>query len=139
MLDLKVLLPHEKTTKWKNLKNQRDNLQVNSKENYKNKARNFSIHCYVFEKLRFIRKKDFPITNDELIEIKYLIDRIINEKDINIDGLISNYIQLLKQKDKIGLLHMQPGDRYYQILNKKSDIVEDYDKLIESYQGPSFI
>ena len=106
---------------------------INSKENYKNKARNFSIHCYVFEKLRFIRKKDFPITNDELIEIKYLIDRIINEKDINIDGLISNYIQLLKQKDKIGLLHMQPGDRYYQILNKKNDIVEDYDKLIESY------
>ncbi len=106
---------------------------INSKERYKNKAKNFSIHCYVFEKMQFIRKNNLDVTNSELLEMKRLIDQIKEDTDVYIDGLISSYIHLLKDKNKLGLLHMRPGDRYYQLLSKNVDIDKDYDKIIESY------
>lgn len=106
---------------------------INSQDNYKSKARNFSVHCYVCEKIIFIKKHTVDITNDMLLEMKRYIDMIINDQDAYINGLVSSYVNLLKKLNKLDILHMRPGDKYFEALGKEEDIDIEYDKLIDSY------
>lgn len=104
---------------------------INSQERYKNKAKNYSIHCYVFEKIRFITKHDLDVSNNELLEMKRRIDVMVDDTYVN--GLEAYYVNLLKKKNKLNLLHMQPGDKYFEAIGKEVKIDNDYDKLVDSY------
>ena len=104
---------------------------INSREHYKNKAKNYSIHCYVFEKIKFILKHNLDISNSDLNEMKRLIDSV--KDDDYVKGLKGYYVKLLKQKDKLGLLRMKLGDDYFEAIGKEVILNDDYDKLVDSY------
>lgn len=106
---------------------------INSSEYYKEKARNFSIHCYTFEKILYIKRHNKNVTNRELLQIKRYIDMIMDDKDVYIDSLAVQYIALLRKLDKLDIINMRPGDIYYQALGKKDEYQEEQDVLIESY------
>lgn len=104
---------------------------INSREHYKNKAKNYSIHCYIFEKIKFILKHNLDISNSDLNEMKWLLDSV--KDDDYVKGLKGDYVKLLKQKDKLGLLRMKLGDDYFEAIGKEVIIDDGYDKLVDSY------
>lgn len=108
---------------------------INSHEHYKNKARNFSIHCYVLEKIRYLKKYQKEISNDEIRKMKRLIDATFNIKDDYIRGLLKEFVLLLKDCNKVDIINFKPGDPYWNALNQQNMLTEqdEDDILIESY------
>lgn len=109
---------------------------INSHEHYKNKAKNFSIHCYVLEKIRFLNKFRKSISNDEIRRMKRLIDSILYTKDDYIKGLLKEFVLFLKSYDRVNLVNFKPGDPYWNALNQQKMLAvqeEDEDILVESY------
>lgn len=108
---------------------------IYSKEYNMMKAKPFSIHCYVYEKIKYIRKRNRNISNDEIREIKSLIDEIINERNIGINNLIVQFLEMLKEKDKMSVVSFTLGDKYSELYsNILDENTETFDKLIESYE-----
>lgn len=106
---------------------------IKSSVYYKVKARNYSIHCYIFEKIRYIKRHKRSVTNRELLQIKRYIDMISSDKDVYIDSLVILYIELLEKLNKLDLINMRPGDIYFQAIGKKVRHQEVPDVLIDSY------
>ncbi len=108
---------------------------INSHEGYKSKAKKFSIHCYVIEKIRYIKKFSKVINNADIRRIKRQIDSILDIRDEYIDKLLVEFVDFLKFYDKLDVINFQPGDRYWNVLNKQKILAvdESEDILIESY------
>lgn len=107
---------------------------INSREFYKAKARNFSIHCYILEKTRYILKKKPNVTNKELLEMKKYIDFVINEDDTYVNNLISEYVNMLKKMQRLDILRMNSSDKYFKALSQKALCqFDDSDILVDSY------
>ncbi len=106
---------------------------IKSSEYYKEKAKTYSIHCYVFEKIQYIKRHKREVSNKELLKIKQYIDMIKNDNDVYIDSLVVQYMELVSNLGKLSIIKMNPGDIYFQSLSRKGmpDIVQDV--LIESY------
>lgn len=98
------------------------------------KAKPYSIHCYVFEKIKYIQNFDRTISNGEIIELKRLIDEIINERNIGIENLIYKFLQMLRSKDKISVISFTLGDKYSKVYSTVLNESEKFDILIESYE-----
>ena len=106
---------------------------INSSEYYKEKAKNYSIHCYVLEKIQYIKKHKKQVSNRELLQIKQYIDTIKNDKDVYVDSMVVRYINLLKELNKLDIVSMRPDDIYFKALSKKDNANEVQDVLVESY------
>lgn len=63
--------------------------------------------------------------------MKWLLDSV--KDDDYVKGLKGDYVKLLKQKDKLGLLRMKLGDDYFEAIGKEVIIDDGYDKLVDSY------
>ena len=83
---------------------------INSHEYYKNKAKSFSIHCYVLEEIRYLKKHGRKISNDDIRKMKRLIDSILDIRDDYINGLLHEFISLLRSRDRLEVIRFQPGD-----------------------------
>ena len=108
-------------------------LQVSPEKINKEKAKNYSIHCYVLEKIQYIKRHKKSISNKELLQIKQYIDMIKNDKDVYIDSMVIRYMNLLKDLDKLNIISMKPNDIYFQALRKKDKHDYEQDVLVESY------
>lgn len=106
---------------------------INSSEYYKEKAKNYSIHCYVLEKIQYIKKHKKQVSNRELLQIKQYIDMIKNDQDVYIDSMVVRYMKLLKKLNKLDIVNMRPDDIYFKALSKKNDVNDIQDVLVESY------
>lgn len=106
---------------------------INSSEYYKEKAKNYSIHCYVLEKIQYIKRHKKQVSNKELLQIKQYIDMIKNDKDVYLDSMVVRYMNLLKKLDKLDIVSMRPDDIYFKSLGKKDNTNDVQDVLIESY------
>ncbi|MCM1304110.1 MAG: SIR2 family protein [Lachnospiraceae bacterium] len=112
---------------------------INSHEHYKDKARNFSIHCYILEKIAFLNKYNRKISNDEIRRMKRWIDSILHTKDDYIKGLLKAFVLLLKDNNKVDMINFKPGDPYWNALNQQKMLgndendENDEDILVESY------
>ena len=106
---------------------------INSSEYYKEKAKNYSIHCYVLEKIQYIKKHKKQASNRELLQIKQYIDTIKNDKDVYVDSMVVRYINLLKKLNKLDIVSMRSDDIYFKALSKKDNANEVQDVLVESY------
>lgn len=106
---------------------------INSSEYYKEKAKNYSIHCYVLEKIQYIKKHKKQASSRELLQIKQYIDTIKNDKDVYVDSMVVRYINLLKKLNKLDIVSMRPDDIYFKALSKKDNANEVQDVLVESY------
>ena len=109
---------------------------INSYEYYKNKAKNFSVHCYVSEKIKYLRKHNKKISNDDVRKMKRLIDSILDIRDDYINGLLQGFLSLLKNQNKLDVIRFRPGDKYWNALKNQKGLITDEseeDILIESY------
>lgn len=92
---------------------------IKSSEYYKEKAKTYSIHCYVFEKIQHIKWHKKEVSNKELVKIKQYIDMIKNDNDVYIDSLVVQYMELVSNLGKLSIIKMNPGDIYFQSLSRK--------------------
>ena len=92
---------------------------INSNENYKAKAKNFSIHCFVHEKIKFYRKHRELIEESECKKMKMYIDRIIDEHNPLLYELIKEYMLLLDQNNLLNSIIFKPNDLYFAALRYK--------------------
>ena len=108
---------------------------IYSDDNNKNKARKFSVHCYIYEKIEFIKKHNLNPDDDELLDMKRIIDLIIDESDISVDDIIKRYVDLLKMLDRMSILSMRLNDRYFKAYHNSSqnNMIMDSDRLIDSF------
>ncbi len=109
---------------------------INSHEYYKNKAKSFSVHCYVLEEIRYLKKHGRKISNEDIRKMKRLIDSILDIRDDYINGLIYEFITLLRTRDKLEVIRFQPGDKYWTGLKKQNGLAVEEDVediLTESY------
>ena len=109
---------------------------IDSKENYKEKARFFSIHCYVHEKVKFLKKHPELINKEECRTMKRYIDRISRLEDDYVKELVKEYVMLLKEYGYMEVITMRHGDIYFDALGSSNTKIQDYfeeDALIESY------
>lgn len=108
---------------------------IHSTEYYKRKAINYSIHCYVIEWIRYLDRKKISVSNEVVRQMKRYIDMIIPSNDDYVDGLITQFIKMLKKYDKLSVIRFKPGDRYWNALNSTNSF-KDYtenDVLVDSY------
>ncbi len=109
---------------------------INSHETYKSKAKYFSIHCYVHEKIKYYKNHSNLINKEECLKMKALIDRILDENNKYLDELIWEYMHLLKQYNMLDLFSMNLGDAYFTALGSKQDMsinIDENDVLVDSY------
>lgn len=93
---------------------------INSRETYKEKAKYFSIHCYVHEKIKFYKSHSSFVEKKECRKMKSYIDSILSEENPYLDELIKEFVTLLKENNMLDLIPMKPGDRYFVALYSKS-------------------
>ncbi len=109
---------------------------INSHEHYKEKAKNFSIHCYILEKICFLNKYNREISNEEIRRMKRWIDSILHTKDDYLNGLMKAFVLLLKDNNKEDIINFKPGDPYWNAFNQEKMLGnqgENEDILVESY------
>ena len=109
---------------------------INSKENYKTKAKNFSIHCFVHEKIKFYTNNSEMIDKNECKKMKTYIDKMINENTPFLYEVVKEYMNLLNKNDLLNIITLKPDDLYFKALSDKGKDkinIDDYDILIDSY------
>lgn len=113
---------------------------INSHEYHKDKAKSYSIHCYVLEKIRYLEKHGGKLSNDDIRKMERLIDPILDIQDVYIDGLLKEFIKMLIKRNRLGAITFKPGDKYWiawSDLNhpekKPAGTEEMEDVLVESY------
>lgn len=109
---------------------------INSSEHYKSKARYFSIHCFVHEKIRFYQKYPQYIDKSECKKLKTYIDRIIDEDIPFLFELLKEYMNLLSDNNILSIISMKPDDPYFKALSDNKTImknIDDIDILVDSY------
>ena len=109
---------------------------INSKENYKTKAKNFSIHCFVHEKIKFYTNNSEMIDKNECKKMKTYIDKMINENTPFLYELVKEYMNLLNKNDLLNIITLKPDDLYFEALSDKGKDkinIDDYDILVDSY------
>lgn len=109
---------------------------INSKEYYKQKAKAFSIHCYINEKIRYINKFNINVGNKDLLKMKNYIDQIMNDNQVMVKELINRYCMLLIKLNRVNLISVKPDSLYFKYLNSPQNNLENYtsdeDVLIDS-------
>lgn len=108
---------------------------INSQEPYKEKAKNFSVHCYAYEKIRYLEKHSELIDKRTCERLKLYIDMLIPESDEYTYGLVTRFTKMLSQNDLLSLLRMKPDDMYFQSLSDHHIHLQDLEEdiVVESY------
>lgn len=99
-----------------------------SNEYYIKKARAFSVDSYVLEKVRFIERFDLSVNNEELCEMRNMLDSVYNDTDPYIKGAMRKFYYLLQKKRKLSLIRMGLNDPYLEIVKNDLDTQEDIEE-----------
>ena len=71
--------------------------------------------------------------------MKRLIDSILDIRDDYINGLLHEFISLLRSRDRLEVIRFQPGDKYWNVLKQQNGLAVEADEedmediLTESY------
>lgn len=109
---------------------------INSKEYNKDKAKCYSIHCYILEEIKYIENHDLPIKNNDIRQMKRYIDGILDIRDDYINNLLCAFMKMLKKHNRLEVITFKPGDLYWKALYRKQGFAperEDEDVLVDSY------
>lgn len=91
---------------------------IQSREYYIQKAKPFSISCYVLEKVRYIRRFSVKVTVKELCELRDMLKSVYRPEDVYIIKAMQEYYKLLEILGKQNLVQITFGSPYYDILRK---------------------
>ena len=104
---------------------------IESKEYYKKKAKDYSIHCYISETINYMNYFHIKPTRDETKRMKRYIDRM-NPDDPLFKSLVYRLTKFLKNTGAIDYISMSQSDEMLRDLFV--DVDNDYDYVIDSYQ-----
>ena len=68
--------------------------------------------------------------------MKRLIDSILDIRNDYINGLLHEFISLLRNQDRLELIRFQPGDKYWNVFKQQNGLIVEEDMedvLTESY------
>lgn len=85
---------------------------IDSKDMYKEKAKPFSVTCYVAEKIRFLNRHNIAPTNAEL---KYMInasDSVKEKIDRRMKTVFGEFYQYMRKINKVDMLRMDINSPY---------------------------
>lgn len=109
---------------------------INSKEYHKDKAKCYSIHCYISEEIKYIENHNLTVTNNDIRQMKRYIDRILDIRDDYINNLLYSFMRMLKEHNQLQVITFKPGDQYWKALYKNKGFApekEEEDVLVDSY------
>lgn len=109
---------------------------IHSKEYHKDKAKCYSIHCYVLEKIKYIESHRLPLTNNDIRQMKKYIDRILDIRDDYINNLLRVFMRLLRKYNQLDAISFKPGDKYWNVLYENINFMQERegeDILVDSY------
>ena len=93
---------------------------INSKEYYKKKAKDFSIHCYVSETMKYYRKWDKKPNKSLARELHGYIDKM-NKEDDYYKTLLVEFAGFVKETGSLGYLNIHLGDDMLQAIISTND------------------
>lgn len=109
---------------------------INSKEYYKEKAKRFSINCYVTEKIKFINKFNLK---PSISELQYMNDALASITPANNDSYYKNVLMafytLLAKQDMLSILKIDLTSPYLNLVGKNIKVdweMIDNDPVIDS-------
>lgn len=109
---------------------------VESKEYYKKKAKPFSVHCLVEEKVKFIKKFDYNVSDEELKYLIRIVLEVENQNEHYMKHAVKVLYKLLKQLDKLSLLILDLNSTFLQChseeLEENTGITDEYDSIVNS-------
>ena len=107
---------------------------INSKEGYKEKAKNYSIHCYAHEKIKFMTRNPEMVNPKICQDLKKYIDKMNGERSDYYRGVVKEFVDMLKKYHLENILSMKLGDVYFEAWaqNVNSSVADDEDVLTES-------
>lgn len=109
---------------------------INSTDFYKEKAKAFSVTCYIAEKIRFITKFNLTPSNQDLRFMIESLESIEHHEDEYVKNTFVSLYDFLKKHDKSDLFKLKLNSPFYKCLMNKSTLnkIEDNeDPIIESY------
>lgn len=107
---------------------------IHSKEYHKDKAKCYSIHCYVLEKIKYIEKHDLQVTKKDIRQMKKYIDRILDIRDDYINNLLRAFMRLLNEYNQLDAISFKPGDKFWNALYENDYCEQEMeDILVDSY------
>ncbi|MBD5481478.1 MAG: hypothetical protein HDR15_02930 [Lachnospiraceae bacterium] len=101
---------------------------IYSNEYYIKKAKAFSVSSYVLEKVRFIERFNLNVKNEELSEMRNMLDSVYVDADPYIMGAMRKFYNLLQKKGKLSLIRMSLNNPYLEIMKTGLDILEDLEE-----------
>lgn len=101
---------------------------IYSNENYIRKAKAFSVDSYVLEKVKFIDQFELNAKNEELCEMRNMLDSVYAEADPYIIGAMRRFCKLLQKREKLFLIRMDLNSPYLEIMKNNIDISEDLEE-----------
>ncbi|GBG11092.1 SIR2 family protein [Paenibacillus agaridevorans] len=96
---------------------------INEKELFQ--AKSHSVHCYLYEKIYFMKKFQVDPTNEELKELKRYLDQLTekDEEGVMVKDITNYFYNYLNGIGKLSMIKVKLSD-----LNKYNFIFQEYDK-----------
>ncbi|WP_167954856.1 SIR2 family protein [Anaerosporobacter faecicola] len=107
---------------------------INSKQYYKEKAKPFSVNCYVIEKVKFIKRFDIIPSNKELEYIISILDSIKSIDDPYYENVIYKFYKLLEKINRVSILRLDPRSPYMNFIGKhqyEDTSLDDIDPVMD--------
>lgn len=108
---------------------------INSHDYYMDRAKPFSVTCYISEKIKFFNKFCIDPSKNDLNYMASALDSVKNQQDKYVETVFGKFYNFLKAHNQLGILHMSLDSPYMRYINATEvDISFDdsYDPVVES-------
>jgi hypothetical protein len=96
---------------------------INSTEYFKEKAKQFSINCYVIEKIKFITKFNLKASVDDLNYMNNVLQSIVpTGNDSYYKNVLGAFYKLLENQGKLSILKMDLSSPYMVFIGKNFSV-----------------
>ena len=109
---------------------------IESDAYYKRKARDFSVHCYINERINFMKKFQIRPQKRDVLEMKKYLDLVVNDEDEHVNSVIVKFMHFIKREGVLNYMpRMNPQDKYFMALTSQHNKDKDDGKdiILEAY------
>lgn len=100
---------------------------IESKEYFKEKAKPFSVNCYIIEKIKFLKKFDLEISNSEIRYMNTALNSVQNAMDPYMEKVFGIYYAFMEQKNKLSLLNIDLDSPYIKFVGSDNSLYLEED------------
>lgn len=97
---------------------------IDSKDMYKEKAKPFSVTCYVAEKIRFLDRHNIAPTNAELKYMIIALDSVKEQIDRRMKTVFGAFYQYMRKINKVDMLRMEINSPYLEYVAASESLID---------------